>query len=138
MSFKSIVEMFKYDSSEQPFVEEAMRLEKADEIMSEIEARTQALQERLVKHGTHDQEDHGGKDERRNPKPEKQAPERRNPKPMPTTPARPKKPKPEMQAPERRNSEQEALDRIKQELEEKKKKDEAARRKIEEQMGRKA
>jgi hypothetical protein len=49
MSFKSIVEMFKYDSSEQPFMEEAMRLAKAEELMSQIEARTKALQERLEK-----------------------------------------------------------------------------------------
>ena len=49
MSFKSIVEMFKYDSSEQPFIEEAMRLSKAEELMSQIEARTKALQERLEK-----------------------------------------------------------------------------------------
>jgi hypothetical protein len=49
MSFKSIVEMFKYDSSEQPFVEEAMRLAKAEELMSQIEARTSALSERLEK-----------------------------------------------------------------------------------------
>ena len=49
MSFKSIVEMFKYDSSEQPFMEEAMRLAKAEELMSQIEARTNALSERLEK-----------------------------------------------------------------------------------------
>lgn len=49
MSFKSIVEMFKYDSSEQPFVEEAMRLAKAEELMSQIEARANALSERLEK-----------------------------------------------------------------------------------------
>jgi hypothetical protein len=49
MSFKSIVEMFKYDSSEQPFMEEVMRLSKAEELMSQIEARTKALQERLEK-----------------------------------------------------------------------------------------
>ena len=51
MSFKSIVEMFKYDSSEEPFVEEAMRLAKAEELMSQIEARTSALSERLEKAG---------------------------------------------------------------------------------------
>jgi hypothetical protein len=49
MSFKSIVEMFKYDSSEQPFVEEAMRLAKAEELMSQIEARANALSERIKK-----------------------------------------------------------------------------------------
>jgi hypothetical protein len=128
MSFKSIVEMFKYDSSEQPFVEEAMRLAKAEELMSEIEARTESLQERLSKHGNHDQEDHGGKQKR--------------PRPMPTTPA---KPKPEMQIPERPNADkpkrpknpddEQALDRLKQEMEEKKKREEAARRKLEEQQG---
>lgn len=41
--------MFKYDSSEQPFVEEAMRLAKAEELMSQIEARANALSERLEK-----------------------------------------------------------------------------------------
>ena len=41
--------MFKYDSSEQPFMEEAMRLAKAEELMSEIESRTSALSERLEK-----------------------------------------------------------------------------------------
>ena len=41
--------MFKYDSSEQPFMEEVMRLSKAEELMSQIEARTKALQERLEK-----------------------------------------------------------------------------------------
>jgi hypothetical protein len=51
MSFKSIVEMFKYDSSEQPFMEEAMRLAKAEELMSQIEARANALSERLAKSG---------------------------------------------------------------------------------------
>ncbi len=123
MSFKSIVEMFKYDSSEQPFVEEAMRLEKADEIMSEIEARTQALQERLAKHGTHDQETHGGKD---------------SPKPRPTRPAKPKRPKPDVplpRNPNRPSPEEQARERLEQEIEEKRKKDEAARRKLEEQMG---
>lgn len=49
MSFKSIVEMFKYDSSEQPFMEEAMRLAKAEELMKQIEARAKALQERVAK-----------------------------------------------------------------------------------------
>jgi DNA-binding protein H-NS len=154
MSFKSIVEMFKYDSSEQPFVEEAMRLEKADEIMSEIEARTQALQERLAKHGTHDQETHGGKDSPK-PRPTRPAPKPDRPKPdvpLPTNPAKPDRPKPSPKPerpkperpkpdktlprnPNRPSPEQEAIERMKQELEEKKKKDEAARRKLEEQMG---
>ena len=123
MSFKSIVEMFKYDSSEQPFMEEAMRLAKAEELMSEIEARTQALQERLEKHGTHDQEDHGGKNKR--------------PRPRPTIPAKPKRPKPDVPLPRNPNSpspEEQARERLEQEIEEKKKKDEAARRKLEEQM----
>ena len=147
MSFKSIVEMFKYDSSEQPFVEEAMRLEKADEIMSEIEARTQALQERLAKHGTHDQETHGGKDKPK-PRPTRPAkPERPKPDvPLPTNPAKPDRPKPSPKPerpkpdvplptnPNRPSPEKEAIERMKQELEEKKKKDEAARRKLEEQM----
>jgi hypothetical protein len=154
MSFKNIVEMFKYDSSEQPFVEEAMRLEKADEIMSEIEARTQALQERLAKHGTHDQETHGGKDSPK-PRPTRPAPKPERPKPdvpLPTNPAKPDRPKPSPKPerpkperpkpdktlprnPNRPSPEQEAIERMKQELEEKKKKDEAARRKLEEQMG---
>jgi len=49
MLFNNIVEMFKYDSSKQPFVEEAMRLAKAEELMSEIEARAKSLSERLEK-----------------------------------------------------------------------------------------
>ena len=61
MSFNNIVEMFRYDSSQQPFMEEAMRLEKAEEFMSEIEARIEALQTRLAKHASHDQQTHGGK-----------------------------------------------------------------------------
>jgi hypothetical protein len=47
MSFKSIVEMFKYDSSQQTFVEEAMRQLEAEEKMAEIESRLEALQTRL-------------------------------------------------------------------------------------------
>lgn len=47
VSFKNIVEMFKYDSSEQPFIKEAMRQAKTEEIILEIEKRTQALNKRL-------------------------------------------------------------------------------------------
>jgi hypothetical protein len=49
MSFKSIVELFKYDYSEQPFMGEAMRLAKAEELMSEIETRIESLSARLEK-----------------------------------------------------------------------------------------
>ena len=135
--------------------------------MKQIEARAEALQERVAKHGTHDQEDHGGKNKRprpmpttpapempttpvpegdnprrpKKPAPEMQAPERRNPKPTPTTPdvpARPKKPKPDKTLPRNPNSpspEEQALDRLKQEMEEKKKKEEDALRRIKEQQG---
>ena len=56
VSFKNIVEMFKYDYSEQPFMGEAMRLAKAEELMSEIETRIESLQTRLAKNAKHDLE----------------------------------------------------------------------------------
>jgi flagellar motility protein MotE (MotC chaperone) len=129
--------MFKYDSSEQPFMEEAMRLAKAEELMAQIEARAEALQERLEKHGTHDQEDHGGKNKRPRPMPTKPAPTKPSPKPENSEPVRPKKPKPEMQIPERpkdSDNQEAAQERLQQEIEEKKKKDEALRRKLQEQI----